>query len=61
MCQGLECYPDLWALHEWSNWLTPTTFPGKRFDTAFYLACLPNVPEAKFEESEMEDLIVNRN
>ncbi|XP_051163983.1 acyl-coenzyme A diphosphatase NUDT19 isoform X2 [Leptopilina boulardi] len=57
LCEGLQCYPDLWSLHEWSNWLTPTNVGGKRFDTVFYLACLPEIPDAKYEETEMEDLI----
>lgn len=58
LCQKLECYPDLWALHEWRNWLTPTTAYEKRFDTAFYLACLPDIPHAEYEAEEMEDLKV---
>ncbi|XP_012522200.1 nucleoside diphosphate-linked moiety X motif 19-like [Monomorium pharaonis] len=56
LCQRYECYPDLWALHEWRNWLTPTAVYEKRFDTAFYLACLPDVPHAEYEAKEMEDL-----
>lgn len=57
LCQKLECYPDLWALYEWRNWLTPvmTTYE-KRFNTAFYLACMPHVPHAEYEATEMEDL-----
>ena len=60
MCEKYRCYPDLWALHEWSNWLTPTFFP-KRFDTIFYMACLPMQPEADYHEKEMQDLKVNLN
>lgn len=56
LCQKLECYPDLWALHEWRNWLTPTTVYEKRFDTAFYLACMSHVPHVEYEAEEMEDL-----
>ncbi|KAL6423889.1 hypothetical protein ACFW04_010371 [Cataglyphis niger] len=55
LCEKLECYPDLWALHEWRNWLTPTIFP-KRFNTIFYLACMPMIPYAEYEAIEMEDL-----
>ncbi|KAL6261597.1 hypothetical protein P5V15_006684 [Pogonomyrmex californicus] len=56
LCQKFECYPDLWALHEWRNWMTPTTAYEKRFNTAFYLACLSHMPYAKYEAIEMEDL-----
>ncbi|XP_011873185.1 PREDICTED: nucleoside diphosphate-linked moiety X motif 19, mitochondrial [Vollenhovia emeryi] len=56
LCRRLECYPDLWALHEWRNWLTPTTVYEKRFDTAFYLTCMPRVPHAEYDAVEMEDL-----
>lgn len=58
MCERLGCYPDLWALHEWSNWLTPAFFP-KRFDTIFFMACLKVMPHAVYEAGEMEDLRVN--
>lgn len=58
LCKKLECYPDLWALHEWRNWLTPTTMPVKRFNTIFYLACMPLIPYAEYEAVEMEDLKV---
>lgn len=58
LCQKLECYPDLWALHEWSNWLTPTYRFKTRFDTAFYLVCMPHMPHAEYEAIEMEDLQV---
>ncbi|XP_012059686.1 PREDICTED: nucleoside diphosphate-linked moiety X motif 19, mitochondrial-like [Atta cephalotes] len=55
LCQKLECYPDLWALHEWRNWLAPT-YETKRFNTAFYLACIPHMPYAEYEAIEMDDL-----
>lgn len=48
----------MWALHEWRNWLTPTTAYEKRFNTAFYLTCMPDVPHAEYENVEMEDLKV---
>ncbi|KAG5333506.1 NUD19 protein, partial [Acromyrmex charruanus] len=56
LCQNLECYPDLWALYEWRNWLGPTFKFSKRFNTAFYLACIPHMPHAEYEAVEMEDL-----
>ncbi|XP_011297940.1 nucleoside diphosphate-linked moiety X motif 19, mitochondrial [Fopius arisanus] len=56
MCEGLHCFPDVWALHEWSNWLTPPYIPGKRFDTIFFLACMRSTPETECELSEIEEL-----
>ncbi|XP_067856757.1 nucleoside diphosphate-linked moiety X motif 19 [Heptranchias perlo] len=44
MCRELECIPNIWALKEWSNWLTPTFREGKRFDTAFFICCLQEIP-----------------
>ncbi|XP_024945312.1 nucleoside diphosphate-linked moiety X motif 19 isoform X2 [Cephus cinctus] len=56
LCEGLQCYPDLWALHEWNNWLTPTFYTGKRYNTIFFLACMPMLPQTKIESTEMEDI-----
>ncbi|XP_046832947.1 acyl-coenzyme A diphosphatase NUDT19 [Vespa crabro] len=56
MCEKLKCYPDLWSLHEWSNWLTPTYFTTKRYDTIFYIACMPLMPYYNYETIEMEDV-----
>ncbi|EZA57441.1 hypothetical protein DMN91_008749 [Ooceraea biroi] len=56
LCEKLQCCPDLWALHEWSNWLTPTVMPTTRYNTIFYMACLPFKPNAKYEANEMEGL-----
>lgn len=56
MCEKLKCYPDLWSLHEWSNWLTPT-YLSKRYDTIFYLACMPLIPYTNYETMEMEGMI----
>nr|XP_012234922.1 PREDICTED: nucleoside diphosphate-linked moiety X motif 19, mitochondrial-like isoform X2 [Linepithema humile] len=57
LCEKLECYPDLWALYEWNNWLSPTMYePKQRFDTVFYLACMPSIPYTEYETSEIEDL-----
>ncbi|XP_012142752.1 acyl-coenzyme A diphosphatase NUDT19 isoform X1 [Megachile rotundata] len=55
LCENFNCYPDLWALYEWSNWLTPTYYTGRRFDTVFYLACLPNNVNSAIEATEIED------
>lgn len=58
LCESFNCYPDLWSLHEWSNWLTPTYFIGRRYDTVFYLACISAIPQTICEITEMEDLKV---
>ena len=51
LCKELSVVPNLWALREWSNWLTPT-YMGKgnasgvnrRFDTLSFLCCLDQHP-----------------
>ncbi|XP_029646972.1 nucleoside diphosphate-linked moiety X motif 19 [Octopus sinensis] len=40
MCKELKLVPDITALSEWSNWLTPTHATSKRFDTVFYITFL---------------------
>ncbi|XP_078412438.1 acyl-coenzyme A diphosphatase NUDT19-like [Cetorhinus maximus] len=44
LCRELNCIPNIWALKEWSNWLTPTYLEGKRFDTVFFICCLQEIP-----------------
>ncbi|XP_008287114.1 acyl-coenzyme A diphosphatase NUDT19 [Stegastes partitus] len=54
MCRELEVLPNIWALHEWSNWLTPIGRYGtKRFDTAFFICCLQDVPHTLQDENEI--------
>lgn len=53
LCHKFKIYPDIWALHEWSNWLTPSNKP-KRFDTIFFLASFQNVPPICAEENEVQ-------
>ncbi|KAJ7311920.1 hypothetical protein JRQ81_006240 [Phrynocephalus forsythii] len=58
LCRHLSCVPNLWALHEWSNWLTPVGRAGRggrRYDTAFYLCCLGHggPPEASHDRGEV--------
>ncbi|KAM9607562.1 acyl-coenzyme A diphosphatase NUDT19 [Trichechus inunguis] len=54
LCAHLDCTPDIWALHDWSAWLTPFTRPGgRRFDTAFFLCCLRKPPTACPDMAEM--------
>ncbi|XP_048406060.1 acyl-coenzyme A diphosphatase NUDT19-like [Stegostoma tigrinum] len=44
LCKQLDCVPNIWALKEWSNWLTPTYMERKRFDTVFFICCLQEIP-----------------
>lgn len=54
MCKELQVLPNIWALHEWSNWLTPVGRYGiSRFDTAFFICCLPEVPQTLQDEKEI--------
>ncbi|KAM4602770.1 acyl-coenzyme A diphosphatase NUDT19 [Polymixia lowei] len=55
MCKELELLPNIWALHEWGNWLTPTGVYGKqrRYDTAFYICCLQEIPHTLQDEKEI--------
>ena len=56
MCNELKVVPDIWSLHEWSNWLTPTNMDamhgGKRFDTAFYICTMKKSIDAVHDEQE---------
>lgn len=54
LCKELKCYPDIWSLHYWSNWLTPAPIP-KRFDTAFFVAALGNeIPQITSNTTEVK-------
>ncbi|XP_043101002.1 nucleoside diphosphate-linked moiety X motif 19 [Puntigrus tetrazona] len=55
MCKELQCLPNIWALHEWGNWLTPVGLYGKqrRYDTAFYICCLRDTPHTLHDEKEI--------
>ncbi|XP_037372262.1 acyl-coenzyme A diphosphatase NUDT19 [Talpa occidentalis] len=54
LCADLDCTPDIWALHDWSSWLTPFTRLGlRRFDTAFYLCCLQQPPPVYPDAAEV--------
>ncbi|XP_017117012.1 nucleoside diphosphate-linked moiety X motif 19 [Drosophila elegans] len=54
LCKKLEVFPDVWALHEWSAWRTPSTFK-KRFETAFYMTALEQEPSVHIEPNEVKD------
>ncbi|XP_034732754.1 nucleoside diphosphate-linked moiety X motif 19 isoform X1 [Etheostoma cragini] len=54
MCRELEVLPNIWALHEWSNWLTPSGRYGvTRFDTAFFICCLQEIPDTLHDKKEI--------
>ncbi|KAJ8955468.1 hypothetical protein NQ318_003568 [Aromia moschata] len=36
MCTQLDIHPDVWSLHDWSNWMTPSEL-HHRFDTMFFI------------------------
>lgn len=55
MCRELEVLPNIWALHEWANWLTPVgSQSGRRFDTAFFICCLKEIPHTLQDQKEIE-------
>ncbi len=60
MCHALGACPDVWALREWSAWLTPVTrkdLAGRRFETVFYTALVDSAQEASHDHKETSDVI----
>ncbi|XP_043937815.1 nucleoside diphosphate-linked moiety X motif 19 [Protopterus annectens] len=54
MCKELNCMPNIWALYEWSNWLTPSTSPNsRRYDTAFFTCCVEELPYTFHDDKEI--------
>lgn len=51
MCQALDCVPDIWSIHLWSTWLTPSN-SKLRYDTPFFITSLPEVPELCVNHAE---------
>ncbi|XP_064610978.1 acyl-coenzyme A diphosphatase NUDT19-like [Liolophura sinensis] len=48
LCKTQNFLPDIWSLYDWCNWLTPVgrfKKQNRRFDTAFYLSVLDDIPE----------------
>ncbi|MCI4393214.1 hypothetical protein PGIGA_G00154940 [Pangasianodon gigas] len=57
MCRELECLPNIWALYEWGNWLTPAagaSLRQRRYDTAFYMCCLQDIPDTLQDQKEIQ-------
>ncbi|XP_063294540.1 acyl-coenzyme A diphosphatase NUDT19-like [Pelobates fuscus] len=56
MCKEMRCVPNIWALYEWSNWLTPlipNSSSLRRYDTAFYICCLEKRPPTSDDQKEV--------
>ena len=54
--KDLQLLPDIFNLSEWSDWLTPVDLHeqgARRFDTMFYTACLPELPQTILEKQEI--------
>jgi len=66
MCGHYGVLPDLNALVEWNNWMTPNSLKPKRFDTIFYMATVPvacpylidGMEVASARVSEIKDIIL---
>ncbi|XP_022667738.1 nucleoside diphosphate-linked moiety X motif 19-like isoform X2 [Varroa jacobsoni] len=56
MCLENGLCPNLWALKEWSDWLTPISVGHRRYDTLFYVACLDQTPRVVLDQSEVVTL-----
>lgn len=52
LCMELNCCPDVWSLHEWSDWLTPITL-ANRFDTLFFICEVAGEPTIRFDSDEI--------
>lgn len=58
LCHTLQVVPDVFALHGWANWMTPTTVGKHRFDTIFFTASLVDRPEFAMDEKEAQHVLV---
>ncbi|KAJ8926830.1 hypothetical protein NQ314_020680 [Rhamnusium bicolor] len=58
LCSQFEIYPDVWALQNWSNWVTPPAVPI-RFDTMFFFSSFHQMPDVHKEEKEVQDIKVD--
>lgn len=60
-CEKFKVVPDIMNIYEWSCWLTPTFFRPKRFETAFFLVALNNIPPVYPESFEVQEFHVRFN
>lgn len=51
-----DLYLDVGNLHYWAHWVTPSLEP-RRFDTRFFVACLPPGQEAECDGCESTELV----
>jgi len=58
LCNQNNCYPDVDALHVWSNWLTPPILKTK-FDTKFFLALIESPVHASPDGVETSEISVS--
>nr|XP_033796864.1 nucleoside diphosphate-linked moiety X motif 19 [Geotrypetes seraphini]XP_033796865.1 nucleoside diphosphate-linked moiety X motif 19 [Geotrypetes seraphini]XP_033796866.1 nucleoside diphosphate-linked moiety X motif 19 [Geotrypetes seraphini] len=57
LCTELGCMPNIWALHEWGNWLTPVASKNikkRRYDTAFFICCLE---DKQYTEDDQKEIV----
>lgn len=58
-CEQFKLVPDMMNIHEWSCWMTPTYFRPKRFETAFFLVALDEMPPVYPETHEVQEFQVS--
>ncbi|EFA10965.2 Nucleoside diphosphate-linked moiety X motif 19, mitochondrial-like Protein [Tribolium castaneum] len=57
MCSHFELCPDVWALKNWSHWVTPPSYLTSKFNTIFFLTTLHQMPTVHKDEREIQDLM----
>ncbi|XP_044257645.1 nucleoside diphosphate-linked moiety X motif 19-like isoform X2 [Tribolium madens] len=57
MCSHFEFCPDVWALKNWSHWITPPSYLTSKFNTIFFLTTLNQIPTVHKDEREIQDLM----
>ncbi|UYV83698.1 NUDT19 [Cordylochernes scorpioides] len=53
LCLQCGMCPNIWALREWWNWLTPVSVGHRRYDTMFYYCGLAKTPRASVDRQEV--------
>lgn len=53
-----DLIPDILKLYEWSVWLTPT-YSSKRYEAAFFILALENIPPVYSEVNEVQSFSVS--
>ncbi|EDW27302.1 GL21101 [Drosophila persimilis] len=56
LCRQLQVVPDLWALHEWSAWASPSIV-RKGYETVFFAAFVDTQPSLLEESSEVKETL----